>query len=61
MIDSPCNKVCKIDVKTGLCLGCDRTENEIIDWIILNDIQKKNILKKIDIRKLKNKVLHSDI
>ena len=61
MVNSPCNKVCKIDLKTGLCAGCKRTESEIIDWIYLNDIQKKNILKKINIRKLKNKAVYSDI
>ena len=61
MVNSPCNKVCKIDLKTGLCAGCKRTESEIIDWIKLDDIQKKNILKKINIRKLKNKAVYSDI
>ena len=61
MVNSPCNKVCKIDTKSGLCVGCKRTESEIIDWIKLDDIQKKNILKKINIRKLKNKAVYSDI
>ena len=61
MINSPCNKVCQIDVKSGLCLGCKRTEIEITDWINFNDIQKKDILKKINIRKLKNKAAYSDI
>ncbi|MFN3401697.1 MAG: DUF1289 domain-containing protein, partial [Ferrovibrio sp.] len=29
---SPCNKVCTIDRKTGWCLGCWRTGEEIGAW-----------------------------
>ena len=31
---SPCISVCQIDPKTGWCIGCHRTIDEIRDWII---------------------------
>jgi hypothetical protein len=32
-IKSPCIKVCAVDGKTGLCLGCGRTLPEIGGWV----------------------------
>jgi predicted Fe-S protein YdhL (DUF1289 family) len=31
-VESPCVKVCVIDPRTGLCLGCHRTLEEIAGW-----------------------------
>jgi len=44
MIDSPCNDVCTEDVETGLCIGCNRTQNEIANWLFYSDEQKKQVL-----------------
>ena len=44
MIKSPCTAVCKIDYENGYCIGCNRTIEEITNWSILNDQQKKKIL-----------------
>ena len=44
MIDSPCNDICTIDSKSGLCVGCGRTPSEITNWIHYSDNQKKIIL-----------------
>ena len=66
MINSPCKKICKIDIKSGLCLGCNRNIDEIKDWFRLNDSEKTKILEKINKRRelfLKHKtnfVLHSN-
>ena len=66
MINSPCKKICKIDIKSGLCLGCDRSIDEIKDWFKLNDYKKREILEKINKRRelfLKHKtnfILHSN-
>jgi uncharacterized protein len=46
MVKSPCIEICKIDYKTGFCIGCNRTLEEITNWGSLNDVQKKKILKK---------------
>ena len=32
---SPCNRVCRIDARTGWCQGCRRTLAEIADWPLL--------------------------
>ena len=32
MIPSPCMKICIFDQESGYCLGCSRTEEEIIKW-----------------------------
>ena len=42
MINSPCKNICTIDKKTGLCLGCYRTLEEIALWSGLDDIKKKD-------------------
>ena len=47
MIESPCIAVCKIDYESGYCIGCKRAIEEINNWSILNDQQKKKILTKV--------------
>ena len=58
MINSPCKNICSIDKKTGLCLGCYRTLEEIALWAELDDIKKKIIFQIINRKnisiKLKN-------
>ena len=54
MIESPCNKICKIDPNDNLCLGCGRTLEEIAYWTYLDDNEKKKILIKIKDRFKKN-------
>jgi predicted Fe-S protein YdhL (DUF1289 family) len=41
---SPCISVCTIDEKTGWCLGCARTIDEIRDWLIMTPEQKQALL-----------------
>ena len=41
---SPCKKICSVDKKLRLCVGCYRTLNEIILWTKLDDQKKKNII-----------------
>jgi predicted Fe-S protein YdhL (DUF1289 family) len=48
---SPCISVCQIDNKTGFCVGCLRTIDEIRDWIISTPDQRNRILANIAERK----------
>ena len=48
---SPCNNRCFIDSKTGLCDGCQRTLQEVVDWETASDGEKLLILNKIEKRK----------
>lgn len=43
-ISSPCQKVCAVDGRTGLCVGCGRTLNEIAAWPRLEEAQRLAIM-----------------
>ena len=47
MVKSPCIDVCKIDYKSGYCIGCNRTIEEITDWSSMNDSNKKKVLIRV--------------
>ena len=55
MTNSPCIDICTIDSESGLCVGCGRTQDEINNWNIKNNDEKKELLVKIKSRKLKLK------
>lgn len=48
---SPCISVCQMDNRTGYCVGCLRTIDEIRDWIISTPDQRNAILAQIATRK----------
>ncbi len=50
MIDSPCNNICTPDPESGLCTGCGRTFEEIVNWPRYTNKQKKNVLKELKYR-----------
>lgn len=39
-VASPCNSVCRIDDRSGLCQGCWRTLDEIARWSAMADEDK---------------------
>lgn len=48
---SPCVAVCRIDDKTGLCIGCLRNIDEIRDWIIMMPDERQRVLLSLDERR----------
>jgi predicted Fe-S protein YdhL (DUF1289 family) len=32
-IETPCNKICTVDPRSGHCIGCGRTIAEIAGWL----------------------------
>lgn len=40
---SPCKKVCFVDPKAGLCVGCFRSLEELGQWTAYTDGQRKAI------------------
>ncbi len=48
---SPCISVCKIDPQTGWCIGCQRTIDEIRDWIISTPDERHRILDALKARR----------
>lgn len=43
-IESPCNLICSIDLKTGFCFGCGRTGNEITQWVNYTSQERRKIM-----------------
>jgi predicted Fe-S protein YdhL (DUF1289 family) len=44
---SPCISVCQLDDRTGWCLGCYRTIDEIRDWIIMLPEERVRVLDRL--------------
>ena len=49
---SPCVKVCQMDPRRGLCLGCKRTLDEIARWGAMSDQERDRILAELPKREL---------
>ena len=43
-IESPCIRVCMVDGRSGLCLGCYRTLPEIARWSAYTDAERVEIM-----------------
>ena len=50
-VASPCISICRIDDATGLCTGCLRTLDEIAVWSVLDDDDRRAVLKAIGERR----------
>ena len=44
-IVTPCVLVCVMHPRTGLCLGCYRTEEEIERWRSYSDAQRRGLMR----------------
>jgi predicted Fe-S protein YdhL (DUF1289 family) len=42
-LPSPCVNVCSMDEDSGLCEGCWRTVDEICDWAVNDDAEKRAV------------------
>ncbi len=49
--ESPCNGVCEIDGRTGLCSGCLRSLEEIIRWPGMTAEERKAVMAELGGRK----------
>lgn len=50
-ITSPCIGVCELDSRSGLCLGCLRTLDEITAWRDADDGARARILQRLAARR----------
>lgn len=46
MADSPCISVCRLD--DGVCAGCHRTQEEVVEWWNMTDAQQQAVLDRIE-------------
>lgn len=44
---SPCVDVCRLDPRTGWCLGCGRTAAEIGAWVKLTPFRRKRLEREL--------------
>lgn len=49
---SPCTAVCTLIPGTELCAGCYRNVEEIRDWLYYDDAAKRQVLQRLDARRL---------
>ena len=47
---TPCIQVCAIDPRSGLCVGCGRTLNEIAAWGGLDEASRLAIMEGLEAR-----------
>jgi predicted Fe-S protein YdhL (DUF1289 family) len=47
MIDTPCVKICTLDARSGMCLGCGRTVDEIARWIEMSAAERGRIIAEL--------------
>lgn len=47
MIETPCVKICTLDARAGLCLGCGRTIDEIARWTVLSADERRRIMAEL--------------
>jgi len=48
---SPCVQICVIDPQTRLCIGCNRTGDEIAAWSRMSEDTRRAIMAELDNRK----------
>ena len=47
LVPSPCISVCRMDDSSGLCLGCFRTLDEIVQWGSSAELDKRVVWQRI--------------
>jgi uncharacterized protein len=50
-VPSPCNSVCRMDPRSGWCLGCQRTLAEIAAWSTMEDADKHHVWQLLERRR----------
>jgi uncharacterized protein len=51
MIATPCVKVCTLDARSGLCLGCGRTCDEIARWTAMSAAERARVIGELSVRR----------
>jgi predicted Fe-S protein YdhL (DUF1289 family) len=50
MIESPYVKICTLDARSGLCLGCGRTIDEIAHWSAMSTAERTRVTRELPAR-----------
>ena len=57
-LPSPCISICQIDSKTGNCLGCYRSRQEIARWPTMSADEQAELLQALKERRAKKTGFH---
>jgi uncharacterized protein len=49
-IETPCIRVCTVDPDTGVCVGCNRTLDEIAAWASYTHAERRAIMAALPLR-----------
>jgi hypothetical protein len=52
-MQTPCTKVCTVDPRTGLCIGCGRTLSEIARWSSMSETERADVMASLPARRAK--------
>lgn len=50
-MQTPCTKVCTIDPRSGLCIGCGRTLSEIARWSGMSEAERADVMASLPARR----------
>ena len=50
MIETPCVKICTLDARAGLCLGCGRTIEQIARWSSMDASERAKVMSELPTR-----------
>jgi uncharacterized protein len=50
LIETPCEKICLVDLPSGLCRGCGRSLGEIAGWTAYSDSERSRIMAELPAR-----------
>jgi len=51
MVETPCLNICTLDARSGRCLGCARTIDEIARWGSMSAAQRALIMAELPSRR----------
>ena len=51
MIESPCVKICTLDARSAVCLGCRRTIDEIARWGAMSTAERARVMAELPARR----------
>jgi uncharacterized protein len=49
-VKTPCNRGCALHPDSGLCIGCERSGEEIAGWIAFDDRERTEIMMQLPMR-----------
>jgi len=50
MLESPCVKICTLDARSAVCLGCGRTIEEIARWTAMSVAERARVMAELPAR-----------